>query len=148
MAQDNHITVSGNVTRDPELRYTTSGRGVAGFGVAVSRRWQQNNEWQEETSFFNVTAWSDLGENVAASVTKGVRVTVVGRLEQRKYTDKEGNERTTFEIIADDVSASFKWAQADIKRITKDSSGGGGGGGGGGNSGYTPDPVYGEEEPF
>ena len=149
MSSDNTITVSGNVTRDPELRYTTSGRGVTSMGVAVARRYQQNGEWQEETSFMNVTAWADLGENVAASITKGMRVVVTGRLDQRKYTDKEGNERTTFEIIADDVGPSLKWAQAEVKRISKDRDGGGSRGGSSGNSGQATNagPVY-DEEPF
>ena len=80
---DNTVTLVGNLTRDPELRYTTGGRGVASFGIAVNRRYQVNGEWQEQTSFFNVVAWGTLGENAAASLTKGTRVIVTGRLEQR-----------------------------------------------------------------
>ena len=71
---DNTITLVGNLTRDPELRFTTTGRGVASFGIAVGRRYQVNGEWQEQTSYFNVTAWGQLGENAAASLTKGTRV--------------------------------------------------------------------------
>ena len=82
---DNTVTIVGNLTRDPELRYTGSGAGMAPFGVAVNRRWQnrQSGEWEEQVSFFNVTAWGDLGENCAASLTKGSRAIVNGRLEQR-----------------------------------------------------------------
>ena len=79
MAQDNTVTLTGNLTKDPELRYTTGGRGVASFGLAVNRRYQVNGEWQEQVSFFNVVAWADLGENAAASLHKGNRVMVTGR---------------------------------------------------------------------
>ncbi len=148
MASENSVTVVGNLTRDPELRYTTGGRGVASFGLAVNRRYQQNGEWQEQTSFFNITAWGDLGENLAASVSKGARVIVTGRLQQREYQTKEGENRTIVEIIADEAGPSLRWAQAQVERISRDdaTSGGGGGGGGGGRS--APDPVYGDEEPF
>mgnify|MGYP001819119009 FL=1 len=147
MASENSVTVVGNLTRDPELRYTTGGRGVASFGLAVNRRYQQNGEWQEQTSFFNITAWGDLGENLAASVSKGARVIVTGRLQQREYQTKEGENRTIVEIIADEAGPSLRWAQAQVERISRDdATSGGGGGGGGGRS--APDPVYGDEEPF
>lgn len=139
MAQDNNVTLVGNCTKDPELRYTTSGRGVASFGLAVNRRWQQNGEWQEAVSFFNIVAWGDLGENVAASLTKGSRTIVTGRLEQRSYEDKEGVTRSVTEIVADDIGPSLKWAQADVERIARDSNK---------SSTSAPDPVYGDEEPF
>jgi single-strand DNA-binding protein len=100
---DNTITLVGNLTRDPELRFTTSGRGVASFGIAVGRRYQVNGEWQEQTSYFNVTAWGQLGENAAASLTKGARVVVTGRLEQREYTTREGDKRTAIDVIADEA---------------------------------------------
>ena len=90
MASENSVTLVGNLTKDPELRYTATGRGVASFGLAVNRRYQQNGEWQEQVSFFNVVAWGDLGENAAASLNKGNRVIVTGRLEQRSYDSKEG----------------------------------------------------------
>ena len=140
MAQDNTVTLVGNLTKDPELRYTTSGRGVASFGLAVNRRWQQNGEWQEAVSFFNIVAWGDLGENAAASLTKGSRTFVTGRLEQRSYDDKEGNTRHVTEVIADDLGPSLKWAQADVERISRDDSKP--------KQTSTPDPVYGDEEPF
>lgn len=120
MAMDNTVTLTGNMTKDPDLRYTTSGRPVTSFGLAVNRRWQQNGEWQEAVSFFNIVAWADLGENVAASLTKGNRVMVTGRLEQRSYETSEGDKRTIVEVIADDVGPSLKWAQADVERITRD----------------------------
>jgi single-strand DNA-binding protein len=157
MAQDNTVTLTGNLTKDPELRYTTGGRGVASFGLAVNRRYQVNGEWQEQVSFFNVVAWADLGENAAASLHKGNRVMVTGRLEQRSFDTREGEKRNITEVIADDLGPSLRWAQAQVERISRDSADGGGfSGGGGGNSGgggaarpaTPPDPVYGEEEPF
>lgn len=147
MATDNSVTLVGNLTRDPELRYTTTGRGVASFGLAVNRRWQQNGEWQEQVSFFNVVAWGDLGENAAASLNKGNRIVVTGRLEQRSYETREGEKRSVTEVIADDLGPSLRWAQAQVERISRDAAGGGAGGGGGGG-GRAPDPVYGDEEPF
>jgi len=149
MASENSVTLVGNLTRDPELRYTTGGRGVASFGLAVNRRYQQNGEWQEQTSFFNITAWGDLGENAAASLTKGARILVTGRLQQREYETREGEKRTIVEVIADDLGPSLRWAQAQVERISRDAAApGGGGGGGGGGAASAPDPVYGDEEPF
>jgi single-strand DNA-binding protein len=149
MASENSVTLVGNLTRDPELRYTTGGRGVASFGLAVNRRYQVNGEWQEQVSFFNIVAWGDLGENAAASLTKGNRVMVAGRLEQRSYETKEGEKRSVTEVIADELGPSLRWAQAQIERISRDAAdGGGGGGGGGGGANRVPDPVYGDEEPF
>jgi len=145
MASENSVTLVGNLTRDPELRYTQSGRGVASFGLAVNRRYQQNGEWQEQTSFFNVVAWGDLGENAAASLNKGHRIVVTGRLQQREYETREGEKRNTVEIVADELGPSLRWAQVQIERISRDSADAGSGGGGGGRA---PDPVYGDEEPF
>ena len=93
MASDtNSITISGNITRDPEMRYTPSGVSKVTFGVAVNRSWrnQQTQEWDEQTSFFNVVAWRQLAENVGASLTKGARVVVSGRLEQRSWETEAG----------------------------------------------------------
>lgn len=145
MASENTVTLVGNLTRDPELRYTTSGRGVSSFGLAVSRRWMNKttNEWEEVTSFFNIVAWGDLGENLAASVAKGNRVFVTGRLEQRQYETKDGEKRSVIEVIADEAGPSLRWAQAQIERIERDS-----GGGGGSTRTRAADPVYGDEEPF
>ena len=150
MASENSVTLVGNVTKDPELRYTTGGRGVASFGLAVNRRYQVNGEWQEQVSFFNIVAWGDLGENAAASINKGNRVIVTGRLEQRSYETKEGEKRSVTEVIADELGPSLRWAQVQIERISRDDAAtrGGGGGGGGGGASRAPDPVYGDEEPF
>src|SRR5215218_6287574 len=156
---DNTVTLVGNVTRDPELRYTTGGRGVASFGMAVNRRYQVNGEWQEQTSFFNVVAWGTLGENAAACVTKGTRLVVFGRLEQRSWETQDGEKRTVVEVIADELGPSLRWAQAHVEKTSRTGPdggggfGGSGGGGGGGGAGApagnrAPDPVYGDEEPF
>ena len=131
---DNTITLVGNITRDPELRFTQTGRGVASFGIAVNRRYQVNDEWQEQTSFFNIVAWGTLGENAAASLNKGDRVIVFGRLEQRSWETQDGEKRSVVEVIADELGPSVRWAQASIEKIAR-SSGEGGGGGGGGQSG-------------
>ena len=148
---DSTITVVGNLTRDPELRFTTGGRGTANFGIAVSRRYQVNNEWQEQTSFFNIVAWGTLAENAAATLNKGHRVIVTGRLEQRSYDDKEGQKKSIVEIIADEIGPSLRWARAEIEKIARDGASSGGGissGGGNSGGGRAPDPVYGDEEPF
>lgn len=156
---DSTITVVGNLTKDPEIRYTSGGRGQASFGIAVSRRYQVNGEWQEQTSFFNVVAWGTLAENAAASLTKGTRVVVTGRLEQRSYETKEGEKRSVVEVIADEIGPSLRWARADVERVASGAGGGGGtggydrggsGGGGGSRGGSSGggDPVYGDEEPF
>ncbi len=159
---DTTITVVGNLTREPELRFTQGGKGVASFGLAVSRRFQVNGEWQEKTSFFNVSAWDNLGENVAATLTKGMRVIVTGRLEIREYEAREGGKRTSVDITADEIGPSLRWARATVERTERTEGGQGGGGnygGGGGNygggqrggsssGGRAADPVYGDEEPF
>ena len=163
----NNVTLVGNLTREPELRYTAGGNGVTSFGLAVSHRYQVNGEWQEKTSFFNVTAWDQLGENCAATLSKGSRVIVSGRLEVREYDARDGGKRTSVDVIADEIGPSLRWARATIERTTRtnadgggqsDGGFGGGGnyGGGGGNygnapaqsGGRAPDPVYGDEEPF
>lgn len=151
MAIDNNVTVTGNATREPELRFTPSGQAVANFGVAVNRRWQnrQTNEWEEAVSFFDVTCWATLAENVAESVAKGTRVTVTGRLDQRSWETQDGDKRSKVEIVADDVAVSLRWATADVVKNQRFDSGGGGGGGrpsGGGNT--QPAPYNPDEEPF
>ena len=149
---DSIVTLVGNVTKEPELRFTGGGKGVASFGLAVNRRYQVNNEWQEQTSFFNVVAWGTLAENVAASLNKGHRVVVTGRLEQRSYDTKEGEKKSIVEIIADEIGPSLRWARTEIERIARDGGGAGGSSGGSGGAssggGRVPDPVYGDEEPF
>jgi len=145
---DNTITLVGNLTRDPELRFTTGGRGVASFGIAVGRRYQVNGEWQEQTSYFNITAWGQLGENAAATLAKGSRVIVTGRLEQREYTTREGDKRTAIEVAADELGPSLRWATAQVERQYGGGGGGASRGGGNAGGGQAPDPYMGDEEPF
>ena len=115
---DNTITIVGNVTRDPELRFTSSGQAAASFGLAVNRRWQnrQTQEWEESVSFFDVTCWRDLAENVAETVSKGARLIVTGRLEQRSWDTDEGERRSRTEVIADEVGPSLRWATAEVTK--------------------------------
>ena len=156
---DNSVTLVGNLTRDPELRFTTGGRGVASFGIAVSRRYQVNGEWQEQTSYFNIVAWGQMGENAASTLTKGMRVIVSGRLEQREYQNREGEKRTAIEINADEIGPSLRWATASVERTPRGEGGGNGGGGfsggnrggnAGGNTGGNAGGDYfpADEEPF
>jgi len=162
MAMDNNVTVTGNATREPELRFTPSGQAVANFGVAVNRRWQnrQTQEWEESVSFFDVTCWSTLAENVAETVAKGTRVTVSGRLDQRSWETQEGDKRSKVEIVADDVAISLRWATAEVLRNERPDGGSGFGGGrpsgggsntggsnAGGSAGNTA-PYNPDEEPF
>ena len=131
----NSITIVGNITRDPELRFTPSGQANARLGVAVNRRWQDkgSGEWNEATSFFDVICWRELAENVSESLKRGARVIVTGRLEQRTW-EQEGNKRSVVEIIADEVAPSLRWATAKVEKTERRSGGDQGGGGGG--SGY------------
>jgi len=149
---DNNITLVGNLTRDPELRFTATGRGVASFGIAVGRRYQVNGEWKEDTSYFNVTAWGQLGENASATLSKGMRCVVSGRLEQREFNNREGEKRSAIEVVADEIGPSLKWATAQVERNPRDASGQGGGasnrGQGGQTAGGDENPFGGEEEPF
>jgi single-strand DNA-binding protein len=130
VAIDNTVTITGNATREPELRYTPSGQAVASFGVAVNRRWQnrQTQEWEEAVSFFDVTAWSQLAENVSESVAKGTRVTITGRLDQRSWETPEGDKRSKIEIVADDIAVSLRWATVDVTRNERSDAGGAYGG--------------------
>lgn len=118
------VTVVGNLTRDPEMRFTGSARAVASFGIACTRRYRgQGDEWQEETSFFNVTAWGDLAENVAASIGKGDRVMIHGRLVQQTWEDKTTHEkRSSVEIVADEVGPALRWATCKITRTVRESA--------------------------
>ena len=151
MANGNTITIIGNVTRDPELRYLTSGTALAQLGVAVNRRYQQNGEWQEDTSFFDVVCWRELADNVSESISKGDRIIVTGRLEQRSWETQDGDKRSKVEIVADEVGPSLRWATARIEKIRRDGPGGGGGnsGGGGYEAPRNEPPSYDDaEEPF
>jgi single-strand DNA-binding protein len=154
----NSITVVGNITRDPEMRFTPSGVSKVTFGVAVNRSWrnQQTNDWEEQTSFFNVVCWRELADNVGASLKKGTRVVVTGRLEQRSWETEQGEKRSVIEIVADEVGPSLRFATAEVHRVERSGPGGGGGpsgGGGGGGGGGAPSngaPNYDDygEEPF
>ena len=142
MAADNNVTLTGNITRDPELRFTPSGQAVATFGLAVNRRWQnrQTNEWEEQVSFFDVKCWAQMAENVSESLGRGTRVVVSGRLEQRSWETDNGDKRSKVEVVADEIAPSLRWATAQITKNERTdggggSYGGGGGGGGGGNRG-------------
>jgi single-strand DNA-binding protein len=151
---DNTVTLVGNITRDPELRFTPSGQAVATFGLAVNRRYQKNGQWEEQTSFFNVTAWGTLGENASNSLQKGARVLVSGRLEQRSWETQEGDKRSVVEVVADEIGPSLRWATVDITKNERREGGESGGGGGGSSSrpaSNAPEPAYtggGDEEPF
>lgn len=156
MAPGNTVNVVGNATRDPELRFTPSGQAVANFGLAVNRRWQnrQTQEWEEAVSFFDITCWGQLAENVAESIQKGTRVVVDGRLDQRSWETEQGDKRSKVEIVADEVAPSLRWATATVtKNERRDGGGGdfGGGGGGGGSARPVPNEPpagYDDEEPF
>ncbi len=115
---DNSVTLVGNVTRDPELRFVASGQANCSFGLAVNRRWQnrQTQEWEEATSFFNVVCWREMAENVAESIVKGTRIVVTGRLEQRSWETDQGEKRSVVEVVADEIGPSLRWATAQVAR--------------------------------
>ncbi len=142
MASDNVITIVGNLTDDPELRYTPNGVAVTNMRVAVNRRIRnsQTNEWDDKLDgFFTVNVWRDHAENVAESLKRGTRVLVQGRLISRSYEDKEGQTRWVTEIEADEVCPSLRWATAKVSKVNR--SGGGGGGGSSENGwGAAPPP--------
>ena len=135
MAGETPITLIGNLTADPELRFTPSGAAVANFTVASTPRTfdRQTNEWRDgDAMFLNCAVWRQAAENVAESLQKGMRVIVSGRLKSRSYETREGEKRTVFEVDVDEIGPALRYATA---KVTRTSSGGGGGGGGGGNGG-------------
>jgi len=148
---DNTITVVGNVTRDPELKFLNSGQAALRLAVAVSRRWQnrQTQEWEEKTSFFDVSAYGPMAENAASTLAKGARVVVTGRMEQRSWETESGEKRNAFEIVADEIAPSLRWATAVVTRTPRAE---------GGSSSYSDRPAPGrtnepstyafDEEPF
>lgn len=148
----NHVTLIGNLVDDPELRFTPSGVALAKIRFAVNRRYQdRNGEWQEDTSFFGGTLWRDAAENAAESLTKGARVIVTGRLEQRTWETQEGDKRSVVEVAIDEIGPSLRWATATVTKSPR--SGDGFGGGSGGGSSVAAAPVaredYGPDEaPF
>ncbi len=126
MATDNSITIVGNLTDDPELRFTASGVPVTTCRVAVNRRVRnsQTNEWEDRLDgYFSVNVWRDMAENVAESLTRGARVLVTGRLISRSYEDKEGQTRWVTEIEADEVCPSLRWATAKITKVNRSARG-------------------------
>jgi single-strand DNA-binding protein len=154
MANGNTVTHVGNITRDPELRFTPTGQATATFGLAVNRRWQnrQTQEWEEATSFFDVVCWREMAENAAESLARGSRVIVTGRLDQRSWENQEGEKRSKIEVTADEIGPSLRWATAQVTKNERRGPGEGvparsaaapAGGGSGGGAGYGFD-----EEPF
>jgi single-strand DNA-binding protein len=148
MAGETTITLVGNLTADPELRFTPSGAAVANFTVASTPRTfdRQTNEWKDgDAMFLNCAVWRQAAENVAESLQKGMRVIVQGRLKSRSYETREGERRTVFEIDVDEIGPALKYATAKISRNSGGGQGGGGnsggrssGGGGGGSFGDDP----------
>ncbi len=157
MANGNSVTLVGNITRDPELRFTPSGQATASFGLAVNRVWndRQTNERKEAVSFFDIVCWREMAENASESLAKGARVLVTGRLEQRSWETGEGERRSKIEVIADEIGPSLRWATAEVRKNDRrgPSDGGGSpvGAAAGAPGGGGPPPAtnydYGEE-PF
>ena len=173
-AGDTQITIAGNLVDDPELRFTPAGQPVARFRVASTPRFRDNTtgEWKDGDSLFlTCNVWRQAAENVAESLTRGMRVIVSGRLRQRSYETKEGEKRTVYEVEVDDVGPSLRNASAKVNRVARSGAGDGGYGGGqrysgggrssggqrdqGGQGGGEPDPWasdspggYSDEPPF
>lgn len=173
MAGETVITVVGNLTADPELRYTQNGLAVANFTIASTPRTfdRQANEWKDgEALFLRASVWREFAEHVAGSLTKGSRVIATGRLKQRSYQDREGNNRTSIELEVDEIGPSLRYATAQVTRAAGGGNGGGGGqraqvqqsndepwstpgsnNGGGNNSGadaWSTPGSYGDDTPF
>jgi single-strand DNA-binding protein len=137
-AGDTQITIAGNLVDDPELRFTPSGQPVAKFRVASTPRFKDNQtgEWKDGDSLFlTCNVWRQAAENVAESLTRGMRVIVSGRLRQRSYETKEGEKRTVYEVEVDDVGPSLRNASAKVNRVARSGAGDGGYGGGQRSSG-------------
>jgi single-strand DNA-binding protein len=118
----NNVCIVGNLTGDPEMRFTPSGAAVANFNVAVNRRKKNGDRWDDELEgFFRCTAWKDLAENVSESLFKGARVIVTGRLQQRSWDDNDGTKRSAVEILVDDVGPSLRWATAQVAKANRQS---------------------------
>lgn len=114
------ITIAGNVGGEPELRFTNGGTPVVGFSVAVNRKRKDGDEWVDAgTDWYRVTAWKELAQNVAATIEKGARVVVHGRIEHQEWETKEGEKRITFQIQADEIGPSLRWATAQVSRNEK-----------------------------
>jgi single-strand DNA-binding protein len=134
MAGETVITVVGNLTSDPELRYTQNGLAVANFTIASTPRSfdRASNDWKDgEALFLRASVWREFAEHVAGSLTKGSRVIATGRLKQRSYETKEGEKRTSFELEIDEIGPSLRYATAQVTRTSSSREGGSGGGIGG-----------------
>src|SRR5689334_359636 len=141
MAGDTIMTVVGNLTADPELRFTAAGAAVANFTVASTPRTfdRQSDEWKDgEALFLRCNLWRQPAENVAESLTRGMRVMVSGRLRQRSFETREGDKRTVVELEVDEIGPSLRFATAKVTKLSRGSGGGGFGGGGGGGGGSAP----------
>ncbi|HSY14410.1 MAG TPA: single-stranded DNA-binding protein [Jatrophihabitantaceae bacterium] len=150
MAGETLITVVGNLTADPELRFTPSGAAVASFTVASTPRTfdRQSNEWKDgEALFLRCSIWRQAAENVAESLTRGSRVVVTGRLKQRSFETREGEKRTVIELDVDEVGPSLRYATAKVNRTQRGSSAGGFGGGGGTGGGAPAEDPWGSAPP-
>ena len=149
MAQgDINVTIVGNLTNDPELRFTPSGAAVASFTIASNSRYldKTTNEWKDgEPVFMRCSVWRQYAENVAESLTRGTRVIVTGRLKQRSYETREGEKRTVVEMEVDDVGPALRTATAKVTKVAR--AGGGGFGGGGGGFGGQAAPA-GNDDPW
>ena len=142
-AGDINVTVVGNLTNDPELRFTPSGAAVASFTVASSSRYldKATNEWKDaDPTYLRCSVWRQYAENVAESLTKGTRVIVTGRLKQRSYETREGEKRTVMEIEVDDVGPALRYATAKVNRVQRQGGGFGETGATGGGSAPADDP--------
>ena len=168
MAGETVITVVGNLTADPELRYTQGGLPVANFTIASTPRTfdRQANDWKDgEALFLRASVWREFAEHVAGSLTKGSRVIATGRLKQRSYETKEGEKRTTIELEVDEIGPSLRYATAQVTRAASSGAGSRGQGGqsqvaeepwaasgpaatGGGDAWNTPGAAYGDDTPF
>lgn len=138
-AGDTVITVVGNLVNDPELRFTPAGQPVATFRIASTPRYMDRttNEWKDGDSLFlTCNVWRQVAENVAESLTRGMRVIVMGRLKQRSYETKEGEKRTVYEVEVDEVGPSLRNASAKVNKVARSGAAAGGGGYGGGGGGY------------
>lgn len=156
-SDDKTVKFTGNIGSEPELRFTNGGKAVVGFSLAISDKWKdRDGEWQEESAWLRVTAWDELAENAVASLNKGDRVIVTGKLSIRTYTNRDDEEKTSVEIKADDIGVSLKRAQCVVERIARTNASSKGSSKGGKRPEPEPDyapepdasPSYGDEEPF
>jgi single-strand DNA-binding protein len=147
---DNQVSLTGNLTDDPELRFTPNGAAVANFRLAVTPRVREGDSWKDgETSFFRINVWRQQAENVAETLQKGARCIVVGRLRTRSWETPEGEKRSVTEVEADEIGPSLKFATAKVERSSRGGSGGGGGGDWAGSAaGASKGGQFNDEPPF